>query len=363
MSRDVILVDLSDISADSDFNCRDSVNMVAIRALAKSILEHKREPGYVHEDGSKQEEFDPGLMQPVVIRPYGKDGKKYQLVAGYRRTAAFNMLAEEDSRYKQIPAVVKQCSPLEAFRMNLTENIQRKELNRKEESKAVVRLIKNGLTQQSTADELGVSRFWVQTRLYLSELPDNVQDQVVELKMNDALIHELWRMPTDEEKISSVAKYKEKLALGVKPKRLKKRVRPKNKKLIPNKSEIADKMQEVADLLGWGVTTRCMAWITGAITDGVLDSVLQEEKQKQERYKAVFSFIKAKMLNDEIIVIDDEGNETPIQAFDEFAWLHAQAEKEEAERVERERQKAAAAEMMSNEELEEALDSYQDEAL
>lgn len=332
------MIPIDEIHQDTEFNCREAVNMFDVRQLARSIAEHAREPGYVHEDGSVQEEFNQGLLQPVIVRPYTKEpGKKWQLVAGYRRTAAFGFLRESDPRYDSIPATIVKVNDTEAFRLNLTENIQRAELTRKEEAAAVMRLHKLGLVQDDIARELGKSRGWVQERLYLTMLPEDVQDVVVEHNLSGVIVRELYMFKTDEERREAVKGVKERLQRGMKIKSVRQRVRPKDKKLIPKKPEVFEMMERVAKdfSLGWTYATRLMAWCVGEIRDGDMELDLANARRTKIKMDAMIATIKRGML-DGTLMLDDE----PLQDHPDFADLYDEAAREEAARQERKRMEA-----------------------
>lgn len=109
-----------------------------------------------------------GVIQPVVVRPIGRD--KYEIIAGERRWRAAQ-LAGLDT----IPVVIRDVSDQAAIAMALIENIQREDLNPIEESRALLRLQDEfGLTQQQVADAVGKSRATVANLMRLSSLAEDV---------------------------------------------------------------------------------------------------------------------------------------------------------------------------------------------
>lgn len=110
-----------------------------------------------------------GVMQPIVVRPVGKD--RYEIIAGERRWRAAQ-LAELDV----IPAVVREVTDEVALALALIENIQRENLNPVEEAMALKRLLEEfELTQQQVADAVGKSRAQVTNLLRLLALDPEVQ--------------------------------------------------------------------------------------------------------------------------------------------------------------------------------------------
>ena len=113
-----------------------------------------------------------GVMQPIVVRPIGKD--KYEIIAGERRWRA-----TQQAGLDSIPAIVREVSDEAAVVMALIENIQREDLNPIEESLALIRLQDEfKLTQQQVADAVGKSRSAVTNLMRLASLESPVQLQV-----------------------------------------------------------------------------------------------------------------------------------------------------------------------------------------
>ncbi|WP_230481659.1 ParB/RepB/Spo0J family partition protein [Sphingomonas sp. Leaf21] len=113
-----------------------------------------------------------GLIQPIVVRPHGKD---YQIVAGERRWRA-----AQRARLHEVPVVVRDFDDAQTLEVALIENIQRQDLNAIEEAQAYQRLAGEfGHTQEALAKIVHKSRSHVANLLRLLELPDTVQSQVV----------------------------------------------------------------------------------------------------------------------------------------------------------------------------------------
>ena len=116
-----------------------------------------------------------GLMQPVLVRQPGKDGK-HEIIAGERRWRAA-MLAG----LTEMPALVRDVPDQAAAALSLIENIQREDLNPLEEAHGFQRLIDDfGLTHDQVSQAVGRSRSAVTNMLRLMQLAEPVQ----------ALLHE-----------------------------------------------------------------------------------------------------------------------------------------------------------------------------
>ncbi len=116
-----------------------------------------------------------GLLQPVIVRP-APDGDGYQLVAGERRWRAAQRVGLHD-----IPALVRRLDDGATYEIALVENIQRQDLNAIEEALAYRRLIADfGHGQEALAKLVGKSRSHVANLLRLLDLPEAVQQLVVE---------------------------------------------------------------------------------------------------------------------------------------------------------------------------------------
>ena len=110
-----------------------------------------------------------GVIQPVVVRPVGKDS--YEIIAGERRWRA-----AQKAQLADIPAIIKDVPDEAAIAMSLIENIQRENLNAIDEALALQRLMQEfELTQQEVADAVGKSRTTVTNLLRLLGLNEDTR--------------------------------------------------------------------------------------------------------------------------------------------------------------------------------------------
>jgi len=114
-----------------------------------------------------------GIIQPLLVRKL-EDG--YELVAGERRLRAAKLAG-----YREVPCVIKDLTEKQLLEMSLVENIQREDLNPMEEADAYHRLITEfELTQEEAAKRVGKSRPAVANFLRLRQLPESIQDSIVD---------------------------------------------------------------------------------------------------------------------------------------------------------------------------------------
>lgn len=149
------------------------VRMLPVSAMAP----HPQQPRRRFDDAALEELAASiaarGVIQPIVVRPHGRE---YQIVAGERRWRA-----AQRARLTEVPVVVRDFDEAETLEIALVENIQRQDLNAIEEAQAYQRLSgEYGHTQEELARIVHKSRSHVANLLRLLELPDTVQQMVVE---------------------------------------------------------------------------------------------------------------------------------------------------------------------------------------
>ncbi len=117
-----------------------------------------------------------GVLQPIIVR---KAGSTYEIVAGERRYQAAKIAG-----LKEIPALVRDVSDEDVFKLALIENLQRSDLNPIEEAQGFKKLIEqNGLTQEALAKAVSKSRPAIANALRLLDLPHEVQQLMSEGKL------------------------------------------------------------------------------------------------------------------------------------------------------------------------------------
>jgi ParB family transcriptional regulator, chromosome partitioning protein len=115
-----------------------------------------------------------GLMQPLLVRPVGRD--QYELIAGERRWRAAQIAG-----LAEVPALVREVADSAALAMALIENIQREDLNPIEEAAGLQRLVEEfRMTHEQAAGAVGRSRSATTNLLRLLKLAKPVQAMLME---------------------------------------------------------------------------------------------------------------------------------------------------------------------------------------
>jgi ParB family chromosome partitioning protein len=115
-----------------------------------------------------------GVLQPILVRPTGPG--RYEVVAGERRWRA-----AQAAQLHDVPVVVRALNDADAFEIALIENIQRVDLNAIEEAQGFARLMRDfGHTQEALGKLVGKARSHVANLLRLLDLPDEVQQLVID---------------------------------------------------------------------------------------------------------------------------------------------------------------------------------------
>lgn len=267
----VHMVPMDEIYSDEEFNCRGSISPLDVKDLAQDIQENE-------------------LQFPIAVQP-AEDvstplptGKKYRIIAGHRRHKAFMVL-----RRSEIPAMVKRgLDEIQARVYNLSENLQRAELNILQEARAVSRLKELGLAQESAALALGRTRSWVQIRYHLLELPSVIQEEAAAGLLNQSQIKQIYglRDKGEEAQFEAVRAIKNARLRGegaisvAKP--------PKEdpyKKKRRAKNEVQEMMKHIGkEGPGWGFATRCLAWANGEINSAELYLDIKAECRKKGKF-------------------------------------------------------------------------------
>ena len=121
-----------------------------------------------------------GILQPLVVARVKSQANRFSLIAGERRLRASII-----SGQKKVPILIKKNVENKALRLALIENIQRADLNVIEEANAYHSLIRDhGLTQEQCAEKVGKERSTISNLLRLLNLPDLVQEDLIQSRMS-----------------------------------------------------------------------------------------------------------------------------------------------------------------------------------
>lgn len=163
---------------------RREFNEEALKDLASSIREH-------------------GVVQPVLVSrieaetPRGLD-VRYQLIAGERRLRASQLVG-----LRLIPAVIRRREPDNRLKLEiaLIENIQREDLNIMEKARAYKRLVDEfHLVQREVAEKVGKSREAVANTIRLLNLPEEIQQALIEGRITEGHARAILMVGSDPER-------------------------------------------------------------------------------------------------------------------------------------------------------------------
>ena len=166
-------IEMSDIFVDESFNCRGRIEPMDVVDLAKDIILN-------------------GLIQPVSVVPMPTEhdsDKPYMLIAGFRRYMAHRVNSATSILCVVIERVM---SEVDRRLFNLSENIQREQLNIVQEARALSRLKMLGLTEVDTATQLHKSRGWVQVRYMILELPEELYPDLIQGTLTQSQVRNLY---------------------------------------------------------------------------------------------------------------------------------------------------------------------------
>jgi len=134
-----------------------------------------------------------GILQPVLLRPFGPAGR-YQLIAGERRWRAAKA-AGLDS----IPAMIEEIDDDTALEIAIIENLQREDLSPLEEATMYDRMVKDhGYSIRRLAQKLGKDKGYLENRLRLADAPEEIRELVSLRK--DTLSHAYELMKVEDPK-------------------------------------------------------------------------------------------------------------------------------------------------------------------
>jgi ParB family chromosome partitioning protein len=171
-------------------------NGKAVQSIEVSLIQpHPEQPRRHFDEGALQELAESiakrGVIQPIIVRPHGGG---FQIIAGERRWRA-----AQRAQMHRIPAIVRDFDEQETLEIALIENIQREDLNPIEEAEAYRKLIAEFHHSQDALGRIvGKSRSHVANLMRLLELPQTVQQQVMESRISMGHARALIGLPDCE---------------------------------------------------------------------------------------------------------------------------------------------------------------------
>jgi len=143
-----------------------------------------------------------GQLQPIVLKFFGEENgiKQYEIIAGFRRRAAFQYLCSIGEDYQLIEAIIKTGDKLI---IQLVENIQRENLTAPEREKAIFQLAENGLKQNEIAAQLSKSKGFVSINISAYKMRVIAEKEKIDLsEVETSTLSELLSIP--EENLSDI---------------------------------------------------------------------------------------------------------------------------------------------------------------
>lgn len=164
----VFWIDIEKIKPNP-YQPRREFNQDSLKALSDSIRQY-------------------GVLQPLVVtrteveKPDGGLESIYELIAGERRLRASKLAG-----LKQLPVVIRTGeTSLTKLELAIIENLQREDLNAIDRAKALAQLIEQfGISHAETAAKIGKSREYVSNSLRLLQLPEHMQQAVVNREISE----------------------------------------------------------------------------------------------------------------------------------------------------------------------------------
>lgn len=177
------------------FDRQDSSRITMIPS--SQIRPSRYQPRIRFDEESLQELADSirenGLIQPITVRKI--DGG-YEIIAGERRYRACKM-----ADYTEIPCYIMSPTEEQAAQMALVENVQRENLSAIEEAKSYVQIMRqSGMTQEQVAKKIGKSQSAVANKIRLLNLPDEIQQAVIDSRISERHARALLSAPAEKQK-------------------------------------------------------------------------------------------------------------------------------------------------------------------
>lgn len=135
-----------------------------------------------------------GLLQPITVRPLplpGKErGRHYVIIAGERRWRAIGRLG-----WTHLPAVIRSdVDDGEAAKLQLLENIARRDLSPVEEARALGRFLEEGCTLEEISRTVGMAPSQITWRVQMLQAREDILHLVERGQVKPAVAFELSKL-------------------------------------------------------------------------------------------------------------------------------------------------------------------------
>lgn len=117
-----------------------------------------------------------GIIQPIVVRAISGLPDSFEIVAGERRWRA-----AQRAELQEVPVVVIDVDDKTSLELAIIENVQRSDLNPIDEALGYQKLVADfGYSHNEIAQTLGKSRSYVANSIRILNLPESVQQYVIQ---------------------------------------------------------------------------------------------------------------------------------------------------------------------------------------
>ena len=132
-----------------------------------------------------------GVMVPLIVRPHPEKKGMFEIVAGHRRYRA-----AKAAKIKTVPCDVRTLDDTQVLEIQITENLQRSDLNEIEEAETFGALHQqHGYTVEQIAKKIGVSIATVYSRLKMLNLAAEARVALAEGRLPSSVSVPLARLP------------------------------------------------------------------------------------------------------------------------------------------------------------------------
>jgi ParB family chromosome partitioning protein len=192
------VTDLVGSLEDNTEKAKELASTVAISTLQPNPFQ----PRKIFSDVEIQELSDSikqnGIIQPIIVNEVAKNS--YQIVAGERRYRAAKL-----ANLKEVPVVIAKLDSKQMEEFAIIENIQRVDLTDIEEAVAYKQLAKSlNLKQDEIAKRVGKSRSHVANILRLVNLPQYIQDAMLQKEISMGQAKPLLSILSNEKLLKEV---------------------------------------------------------------------------------------------------------------------------------------------------------------
>lgn len=189
------LLELDTILADETFNYRGHITLESVAGLAQDIQKDS-------------------LIHAIIVQPYQQASfpkLRWKVVVGHRRYAAHILLRRQDAentgKWNHINCrIVEPLSEPEALILSIKENTSRENPNVMQEARALRRFQRWGWSVGQIAKELNTYPRWVQIRLNLLDLPEDIQERATSGQLTLHQLQDIYEQPTYEKQIEYTKK-------------------------------------------------------------------------------------------------------------------------------------------------------------